>query len=286
MIRVTATGSKEHRPVVAAILRPFLHWSEQLRLITGWGLGSDRQDDVDRMALPATDTGIALSYIAAGDPAGQRVLFIHGSPGQASEWWPYLDACPDGQYRIAVDRPGYGLSRPTSPFPSIAGQAQAIAPLLKDRTIVVGYSFGGPVALSLAQEFPDRVMGLVLIGTPADPRLEHVQPIQRFAAGSWVSRLLPRALNSSNRELIRLRDNLNGLLNGMDRVNVPVTLLQGDRDTLVPKSNAGFLATHLVGRARPRQIFFPKGTHYLPWTYPDTVNQAIACVIRDAIAVV
>lgn len=271
------------RPALVGALRPLRHVHEQIRALTGWGLEPRYHDEtvVARLTLPVEDSGGPLSYLAAGDPTGQRILFIHGSPGHATEWEPYLEDRLPSQYRIAVDRPGFGQSQPPDPVPSIAQQARAIAPLLREGAIVVGYSFGGPVALQLALDCPAQVAGLVLIGCPADPAREYVHPIQRLAALGIVSRLLPQEINASNIEQLTLRGDLTDISDRLHRISIPVTLLQGQRDTLVPNQNADFLARRLTGPARPRQVLFPDGDHYLPWTYPETVRQAIDCVVAD-----
>jgi len=39
------------------------------------------------------------------------------------------------------------------------------------RVVIAGYSYGGPLALQVAVDFPDRVEGLVLVASAADPEL-------------------------------------------------------------------------------------------------------------------
>lgn len=263
--------------------RPLRHLREQARSVTGWfNLHDTLQDQTTTRAfLPSTADGIRVSYLSSGAETTRRVIFIHGSPGHASEWRPYLNTCPHDQHRVAIDRPGFGHSLPRRPLPGIAHQADAIAPLLAPNCILVGYSFGGLVAMQLAFDHPDLVAGLVLIGCPIDPELEHVHPLQRLAANAIVSKLLPQNLNASNFELIGLRPALAGIAERLGTLRARVTILQGLRDTLVPASNAHVLADRLTGIAQPRLVLFPDGDHYLPWTHRDSVSQAIAYTIRD-----
>lgn len=263
--------------------RPFRHLREQVRSITGWGTTAEeaQRDDTRQAFLPTTVDGVSLRYLSAGHQDARPVLFIHGSPGHATEWQPFLNDCPTDQHRIAVDRPGYGESLPAGPMPSVTRQAEAIAPLLAAGCIVVGYSFGGLVALQLALDHPALVAGLVLIGCPADPALEHVHPLQKFAANAFVSKLLPQNLNASNFELMELRADMSEIAPRLGDLRQRITILQGVRDTLVPASNAQFLATRLHDSARPRLVLLPDGDHYLPWTHRDTISQAISYTIRD-----
>lgn len=265
------------------LYRPLRHLREQARSVTGWGTAPEEDQGCDTRQgfLPPTPEGISLRYLAAGNPDARRVLFIHGSPGHATEWQPFLNDCPRNQQRFAVDRPGYGDSLLPVPMPRVAQQAQSIAPLLGEGCIIVGYSFGGLVALQLALDHPEQVAGLVLIGCPADPALEHVHPLQKFAANRFVSKLLPQNLNASNFELLDLRADLAAVSLRLNDIKARITLLQGLRDTLVPASNADYLVKHLSEITCPRTIVLPDGDHYLPWTHRDTITQAISYTIRD-----
>ena len=180
-----------------------------------------------------------------------------------------------------MDRAGYGDSSPATPVANVAAHASAIAPLLGPDCIVVGYSYGAPVALRLALDHPDLVSGLVLISCPIDPALEHVHPFQRLAATPIAARFLPQGLHSSNMELLPLRADLESLVAQLGQITAKVTLIHGMRDTLVPPSNMSYLAQRLTRRAAPRCILLPDGDHYLPWTYRQTLEDAISYVLRD-----
>lgn len=285
-IIMASDGTLPPTPRFDGLRRPLRHIREQFKALTGWGLRPKRAgaSKVLRRTLPANETGISPSFIAAGDESASRVLFIHGSPGRGEEWLPYLEACPPAQYRVAMDRAGYGESLPAAPLPTVAAQARAIAPLMTQGCIIVGYSYGATVALRLALDHPEMVAGLLLIGCPIDPKLEHVHPFQRIAATRLAARLLPQGLHSSNIELLPFQSDLESLVPKLGDVTAHVTIMQGLRDTLVPPSNATILTHQLSGLAAPRVILLPDGDHYLPWTHRDTIEQAIGFVLRDCTA--
>jgi pimeloyl-ACP methyl ester carboxylesterase len=77
---------------------------------------------------------------------------------------------------ILVDRPGFGFSaRKPREGSSPAYQAGVLREVLDrlgiDRTIIVGHSWGGALALTFALDYPQRVAGLVLIASPTHPRM-------------------------------------------------------------------------------------------------------------------
>ena len=55
---------------------------------------------------------------------GRPVIFIHGTPGNASGWADYLLSPPDGLRCVALDRPGFGGSGPRDGGNLVAGAGQ------------------------------------------------------------------------------------------------------------------------------------------------------------------
>ena len=264
---------------------------ERFQAVTGLGLphAARVKDRPPRLRLVGRGALPDLSYLAAGDPAGRKVLFIHGTPGAASDWTALLRTTPQGQHRLAVDRPGFGQSGPGAPVVGLSEQAHAIASLVRNGNrpaVVVGSSYGGPVALQLAADHPDLVSGVLLVGAAGDPKREEIHPLQRLAATRSMRSLLPRALAHSNAELLALRRELENLSKGIARIRAPVTILQGLHDTLVPVENSAYLAARLVGAMLKRVVLVEQAGHFLHILRADLVEEALRQVLADADAFV
>lgn len=124
----------------------------------------------------STDTVIAERW---GLP-DSKILSLHGWGRSHSDFKPSLGDLDT----TSVDLPGFGNS-PAPDVPWSSRQyAEAVAPLLTAGSpkVLVGHSFGGRVAVHLAQMFPDDVRGLVLTGAP----LARVTPPRK---PSWSVRL-------------------------------------------------------------------------------------------------
>jgi pimeloyl-ACP methyl ester carboxylesterase len=166
----------------------------------------------------------------------------------------------------------------------LSDQARAIAALVQGGAgpaVVVGSSYGGPVALQLAADHPDLVAGVLLVGAAGDPEREETHPLQRLAAMGAIRGLLPRSLAHSNAELLALRHQLEALSEGIGRIRAPVTILQGLQDTLVPAENSTYLAARLLGTRRRRLVFVDQAGHFLHILFSDLVEEALRHVLAD-----
>lgn len=150
-----------------------------------------------------------LHYCDFGD--GPPLVLLHG---MACSWQWWLECLPElGRHHrvIAVDLPGFGDSDPLPAPAEMAGYAGAVATLLRhlgiDRAAVAGHSMGGLVALALAEESPDLVARLVLVGSGGVPMSERhlrtVLGVLRTAHRTLTRRPLLRLI-ASNRTARRV----------------------------------------------------------------------------------
>ena len=114
--------------------------------------------------VPSTITladGRTLGWYELGDPNGVPCVFLPGTPTSGLVGLLYDDDARSAGVRlISVDKPGYGVSS-VDPQRSLLRFSQDVASLLDhlglDRVVVLGESGGGPHALTLAHDLPDRV---------------------------------------------------------------------------------------------------------------------------------
>lgn len=285
-IVIEAPESTAAEEALDFVLHPLQPLREQFTAITGVGLETELPEGASprREVLRDAEGRPILSYLAAGQANGRRVIFLHGSPGVAEEWMAFLTDVPAGRYHVAIDRPGFGLSPSEAPVVDLEAQARAVEPMLtsaKDGAVVVGYSYGGPVALRLAADYPEKVAGLLLIGSAADPALEEAHPLQEAAALDFFSEMLPAELANANAELLALKTGLEDLAAGLGEIRVPVTIVQGLEDTLVPPENVSYLQNMLPDTGVRRVILIEDADHFLPWTHVDLLKQALDCVVEE-----
>ncbi len=138
-----------------------------------------------------------IRFAASMDGTGAALVLLHGLGGDRSGAFELADPVP-GWRRLALDQRGHGETEPVGPessykFEVFAADLIAFLDTVEENSVVVlGVSMGSAVALRLALENPDRVLGLVLV-RPAwihEPMTENLIPNVEIAR---LLRLMPAA---------------------------------------------------------------------------------------------
>src|ERR1041385_2377404 len=114
--------------------------------------------------------GVRIHYQEGGDESAPPIILIHGFISSNLIWSHVLRPLARKGFRaIAPDLPGYGYSdKPADAEYTIAEQARNVVALLDrleiERAVIVGASYGGAVAATVALDYPERVKKLVLVG--------------------------------------------------------------------------------------------------------------------------
>lgn len=221
-------------------------------------------------------------YELAQPDAGWNLVFIHGTPATAAVFGEQFRRPFPHANLFALDRPGFGASGPDARRPSVDDQANAVGALVatldNHKTILVGHSYGAPVALWTALKFTNEIAGIVLIGGSVDPAQEKIYVIQRIGDWPVLSWIVPRTLRQCNRELLTLRSDLIKLQPQLSELAVPVVMLHGTRDRQVPLANVDYLRTQLTAAGKSNlfdAIVRSNYNHFIPWQHPDAVENAI-----------
>lgn len=231
--------------------------------------------DLDRtMTDPVS--GNALSYVYSGDTKAPRVIYIHGTPGDAGAFAMYIRDGIEGVESISIDRPGFGQTGGRA-VRSFEAQAAAFEPLLIERVgqwpVLVGHSLGGPIVARAAADYPERVGAIVIIAGSLDPGLEH--PRWFNYVGAMLNPVLPSALAISNAEIFAAPEQTKLLANVLDKVRCPVVIVHGTEDGLVPYANVEYMQRAFTNAASVEVITIEGGSHFIPWKDPGVVRDAV-----------
>ena len=216
------------------------------------------------------------------------IIFLHGSPGSSSAYIDYLSdkRLSKVAQLISVDRPGFGYSDYGKSEGSLEEQASLMKPIvekyLPNRVILAGHSLGGPLAVRMAMDYPELISGIVLVAPSVAPELEpkdgwYRKPMNWF----FIRWMFPKSFVVSNQEILPLREELTKMLPLWQNINLPVTVIQGDKDKFVPMENAAFAKKMLVNAPEVKVVMIPNGSHFILWTEYEKVVQEILGILYN-----
>lgn len=217
-----------------------------------------------RVAVQAAGHPWRLSVLETPRAAPWKVVVVTGTPSWSEYWAPTLAALPVDFTMVVADRPGFALSEPQTVVGAISDQAEALSAMLAaapgQKVILVGQSYGAPIAALMAARYPDRVQALVLMSPFFGERGETARRLTGL--GGMVRPLLPRDLKNSIAEVRGQPPQLPPARAAVASLTIPVVVVHGDADSFVPIASARSLAASR-GAAPTAMIAVPGGDHFL-----------------------
>lgn len=220
------------------------------------------------------------------------VVLLHGAGGNAATWSPTLSTWGADDVR-ALDLPGRGVGC-RAPARSAEEAAARLAPdlgALPEPPLVVGHSYGGAVALSLALNHPECVAGIALVASGARLRVApHILDavarctddgpfrldfafgpatpaavIERYAAAAQATPAAATLADWRACDGFDVRDRLG-------EITRPVLVVHGALDPLTPPHHQQRMTAAL---RCVRRVELPGVGHMLPWEAPAALVAAV-----------
>jgi pimeloyl-ACP methyl ester carboxylesterase len=119
-------------------------------------------------------------FVTDGGNGGLAVVFVHSFAGSSEHWAAQLDDVRGERRAIAFDLRGHGKSdAPSNDDYSVDALSSDLEAVVDakgvDRFVLVGHSMGGSASIRYAGTHPDRVAGLMLVGTPGKADADKAQ---------------------------------------------------------------------------------------------------------------
>ena len=237
------------------------------------------------------DDGLNIHYRDEGPDNGNAkapvIVLLHGSSSDIHTWQPWVDGLKADHRVVRFDQIGHGLTGPAKSGDYVrdafvADVDELANKLGLDRFVLAGSSMGGGIAMAYAMAHPEKLDGLVLVGSAG-------APIRREGGGNLLftlaaipgvnavlSTVTPRSLverslrqSVSNQDIVtpeavdrywemaRYPGNRAATMERMARprvpftadevarVDVPTLVMWGEEDSLVPYAAAGWYMEHL-----------------------------------------
>lgn len=239
--------------------------------------------------------GVRLHYAQQGPSAGAAIILLHGYSDSSFSFRRVLPLLPPWIRVIAPDLRGHGDSdRPADGYrmTDLADDVlQLMDALNVPSAIIVGHSMGSFVAQALVERAPQRVTGLVLLGSSALPVNDTIvelsaaveslsdpideEFVRAFQYGT-IAQHVPRSFmdsavaNSRRMPAAVWKRALTGLMAfqpALPRAGVPTLVLGGTRDTVFSVAEQSALAQQYPSARL--QLVDGVG-HALHWEQPET----------------
>lgn len=245
-----------------------------------------------------------LTHTQAG--SGPALVFLHGFCESKDVWTEFVQPLTSQFRVITLDLPGHGQSAVPQDF-SMESQAEQVKQTLEAlnvrKSLVVGHSMGGYVALALAEKYPHLLRGLCLFHSTAFPdsaekqegRKKSAEFIQRHGLDKFMDSFVAPMFAPANRDTCQGAiekmqaigkatpvETVLGCLQAMrerkDRINVlqeasfPVLFMVGKEDPAVPLE-ASLQQCHLPENSMT--YFMSQVGHMGMWERPHQTRQAL-----------
>jgi pimeloyl-ACP methyl ester carboxylesterase len=247
--------------------------------------------------MPYTTVGgehIFYTYHPSATPRAPQLILVHGAGGSHQHWGQAVRSA-DAASTYALDLPGHGRSGGAGRR-SIGDYAALLMGFMDSlqlqQVVATGHSMGGAIAMMMALEYPERLAGLVLVGTGARLRVlpailegtisdfeDTIKLICRYAYGIDTARQLVRRGQQQMLEVAPqiIHDDFAAcdafdVMERLGEIRCPTAVICGTDDRMTPPK----YSEYLVERIDKAELTLIAGAgHMVMVERPDLVADAI-----------
>ena len=251
-------------------------------------------------------TGLTVSYVAQGDHCGVPVVLLHAWGESLGCFDRLLPLLPATIHPLAMDQRGHGAADKPADGYTLLDLADDVVAFLDaiglTSAVLLRSSSGGYVAQQVAVRTPDRVTGLVLVGSPRSlrgrpPFADEVDRLTDPIDRAWVKASLdwfPRFhdipdwyVEDRVDDGVRMpagvwRESLSGLCTAVPptetgTITAPTLIIWGDRDGLLSRDDEEALSAAIPGS---RLIVYHDTGHLVLWDQPERVANDLTDFVK------
>jgi pimeloyl-ACP methyl ester carboxylesterase len=273
--------------------------------------------EVKKVHLPVSGFDIAYTEEGTGS---RTIVFIHGLGSYLQAWIKNVEDLKNNYRCISIDLPGYGKSSKQPHSGQMTFYAGIINELIQElkleNVVLAGHSMGGQIAISTSLLYPDAVKALVLaapagfenftkgqkqwfrdVMTLDGVKLTTTEAIINNLASNFyrlpkdadfmiTDRISMRSANDFEAYCYTVVQSVNGMVDNpvvdyLQDINVPVLILFGENDNLIPNRYLNPGRTSDIaksGAAKIRNsklVMIPKCGHFLMFENPVVFNSEV-----------
>ncbi|MBI5969309.1 MAG: alpha/beta hydrolase [Deltaproteobacteria bacterium] len=237
----------------------------------------------------------------APDPKG-KVVFIHGSGGNAGLWQRVMDGLAGEYHLLALDLPGHGRSEGLG-MKRVSEYRDFLKDFLNalglERIVLGGHSLGGAVVQDFTIYYPATLRAILLIGTGARLRVlpEALEVTRQMAEGKieprfdpwgFSAKASPEVLAAGEGEWaktsprVRYHDLMAcdqfDIMKEIEKIRLPALMVCGREDRLTPIKYSEFLNSKIPDS---KMEIIEGAGHMLMLEAPEALSGAILSFLRS-----
>lgn len=244
------------------------------------------------------------------------IIILHGWGSNSAAWQVTKQLLQKAGYTVFIpDLPGFGQEPPPKNAWSVSDYvdfvlqftrkiipegADTVPPLRcepKQKFVLIGHSFGGRIAIKLAAQYPQKVSKLVLTGAAGIrfvslsekikvKSFEMLGHLGQLSGLSFLGKKMVPIL-TGNRDYYLLSSKemketfkkvINeDLIDVLEKIKVPVCLLWGKDDLMIPPKHAYLMAKKIPGA---KLEIMEKAGHRLPYGHPEIFVEKVVKFLK------
>lgn len=253
---------------------------------------------------------IKLQYVEQGDPTSAPIIFLHALADSWRAFEPVLRYLPDSIHAFALTQRGHGdASRPAEGYRP-DDFAEDLAAFMNNldikAAVIAGGSSGGFIARRFAIDYPERTLGLVLIGSPLNLRdkpgvkemwestfsrlTDPIDPsfVRKFVQSTLVRPVPQAVFETLVQENLKVpariwKATMKGLLEDdsseqLNKIKARTLIVWGDKDAILPRSDQEKMTSVIPDS---QLIVYPGAGHGFYWEEPDRFASDLISFLKN-----
>ena len=236
---------------------------------------------------------------------GPAIVLLHGGFGDCRMWNEQFDALAKDFQVVRYDQPGFGQSsKPEAAYSPVSVLLQLLDQLGIQKAYLIGNSMGGTLAIDFTLLHPDRIAGIVVVGSgpggypipkedqdkmnavfstaaqkglPAAVELWLTNPMVAVAMSNAETKELLSTMVNENSSIFRMRfwpiEKMDPPgIRRLKEIKTPTLIVVGDKDTSLIHEIAGVAFSGISGA---KQVVIHDADHLPQMERPAEFNKAV-----------
>lgn len=210
-----------------------------------------------------------------------NLIFIHGSPGSVMDFKKYLSDVDLNLSTnlIAYERVGYGNNN-LGDVKNIDFEVSLLNSITKqfnnEETILVGYSYGGPIALASQKKYKKVVLLAPAVNSEIEPMFWFLN-FYKWRITRWM---MPNMLQTASKEKLNHPTDLKNYEQHWNKNPSSIFVIHGDKDWIVPYENSTLLQKQFSADKFELHTIKEAG-HDLIWTHFDEIKNELLKIVAE-----